>query len=382
MSTIPNVDTATSTVAGGSGESSTSQTQYVLTSSDGQEVIIDAQALEGGGLVQGATVQVVEGGQEVTYALQAAGDDDESVVAAALANRVSSAGTGATEGDTFIISSDGTAYTTNTDGTLQRKVIASKDGLKQESIDRSFQYYDNIRGKINSEVLKELVEKHNAESPNLSKNDRLHQWGLVAREYCQVTGQQKSRTTLMKKMTSAKYYRDHEGRPVEEGGTIKGRSVKREAGGGVGGDIENQDPEMPDPEAKKKIRLYDQMRLEALRLERDAQRALLENAQIEGDKLKKEASILDVQLEIMKIDLAIRKEEALKVGVVFEMADADVPTDQDEVGIDHEVMAAAEQMAAEVAGQSETEGEAEPTVQVENADEDQVGEPEKKRQRT
>ena len=109
---------------------------------------------------------------------------------------------------------------------------------------------------------------------------------------------------------------------VEEGGTIKGRSVKREGGGG--GDIENQDPEMPDPEAKKKIRLYDQMRLEALRLERDAQRALLENAQIEGDKLKKEASILDVQLEIMKIDLAIRKEEALKVGVVFEMADAGI----------------------------------------------------------
>jgi len=379
MSTIPNVDTATSTVVGGSGESSTSQTQYVLTSSDGQEVIIDAQALEGGGLVQGATVQVVEGGQEVTYALQAAGDDDESVVAAALGNRVSSAGAGATEGDTFIISSDGTAYTTNTDGTLQRKVIASKEGLKQESIDRSFQYYDNIRGKINSEVLRDLVEKHNAESPNLSKNDRLHQWGLVAREYCQVTGQQKSRTTLMKKMTSAKYYRDHEGRPVEEGGTIKGRSVKTEAGGG---DIENQDPEMPDPEAKKKIRLYDQMRLEALRLERDAQKALLENAQIEGDKLKKEANILDVQLEIMKIDLAIRKEEALKVGVVFEMADADVPTDQDDVGIDQEVMAAAEQMAAEVAGQSETEGETEPTVHVENADLDQAGEPEKKKQRT
>ena len=45
-------------------------------------------------------------------------------------------------------------------------------------------------------------------------------------------------------------------------------------------------------------------------------------------------------------------------------------------------MAAAEQMAAEVAGQSETEGEAEPTVQIENADVDQVGEPEKKKQRT
>ena len=45
-------------------------------------------------------------------------------------------------------------------------------------------------------------------------------------------------------------------------------------------------------------------------------------------------------------------------------------------------MAAAEQMAAEVAGQSETEGETEPTVQIENADVDQVGEPEKKKQRT
>merc|ERR1711974_341624 len=118
------------------------------------------------------------------------------------------------------------------------------------------------------------------------------------------------------------------------------------------------------------------MRLEALRLERDAQRALLENAQIEGDKLEKEANILDVQLEIMKIDLAIRKEEALKVGVVFEMADTDVPTDQDDVGIDQEVMAAAaaEQMAAEVAGQSETEGETEPTVHLENAEVDQAGE--------
>ena len=45
------------------------------------------------------SVQVVEGGQEVTYALQAAGDDDESVVAAALANRVSSAGTGLVTND-------------------------------------------------------------------------------------------------------------------------------------------------------------------------------------------------------------------------------------------------------------------------------------------
>jgi len=45
-------------------------------------------------------------------------------------------------------------------------------------------------------------------------------------------------------------------------------------------------------------------------------------------------------------------------------------------------MAAAEQMAAEVAGQSETEGETEPTVHLENAELDQAGEPEKKKQKT
>ena len=180
------------------------------------------------------------------------------------------------------------------------------------NIDQSFQYYDNIRGKINSEVLRELVSKYDAENPSLSKNDRLHQWALVAREYCQVTGQTKSRTTLMKKMTSAKYYRDHDGRSVEARG--RGSSVKRE---------NNPDTEQELLPDGKRMKLYDQMRLEALRLERDAHKANLENAQIEGDKLAKESKILDVELEIMKMELAIRKEEALKAGVIFEMVEAE-----------------------------------------------------------
>jgi len=312
MSTVPKVEandsdgtgSASQTVAGTSSEGG--QTQYVLTSADGQEVIIDAQALEGGGLVQGATVQVVEGGQEVTYALQAEGDDHDAVVAA-LRSR--------SAGETMeIIGSDGTTYTTNPDGSIQQKIFHQKEstGEQTATIDQSFQYYDNIRGKINSEVLRELVSKYDAENPSLSKNDRLHQWALVAREYCQVTGQTKSRTTLMKKMTSAKYYRDHEVAARSRGGEL----FKKE----------NNPPDTTEQELLpdgKRMKLYDQMRLEALRLERDAHKANLENAQIEGDKLAKESKILDVELEIMKMELAIRKEEALKAGVIFEMVEAE-----------------------------------------------------------
>lgn len=327
MSALPKVEvtesdgagSTTHTVAGTSSEGG--QTQYVLTSADGQEVIIDAQALEGGGLVQGATVQVVEGGQEVTYALQAEGDDQDAVVAALRARNA---------GETMeIIGSDGTTYTTNPDGTIQQKLFNTKEAVGEPAanIDQSFQYYDNIRGKINSEVLKDLVSKYDAENPSLSKNDRLHQWALVAREYCQVTGQTKSRTTLMKKMTSAKYYRE---------GYEKGRDAARPNSGGFKSvkreqqqlpqtpEAMHEQPELPDG---KRLKLYDQMRLEALRLERDAQKANLENAQIEGEKLSKESKILDVELEIMKMELAIRKEEALKAGVVFEMVDLDEDVD-------------------------------------------------------
>ena len=125
----------------------------------------------------------------------------------------------------------------------------------------------------------------------------------------------------MKKMTSAKYYRDHDGRAVEaRSSSLKGPrsaySNKRADSAEPEKPALDLGPDAPDP---KRMKLYDQMRLEALRLERDAQKANLENAQIEGDKLSKESKILDVQLEIMKIELAIRKEEAIKAGVVFEM---------------------------------------------------------------
>ena len=50
-------------------------------------------------------------------------------------------------------------------------------------------------------------QRYDAENSSHSKNDRLHQWGLVTSDYCTLTGQNKSRTMLMKKWSSAKYYR-------------------------------------------------------------------------------------------------------------------------------------------------------------------------------
>ena len=90
-------------------EGSDDQPQYVLTSADGQEMIIDAQALEASGaisgqLVQGATVQVVDGGQEVTYAYTT-GVEGESIV-------TMEAG-GATDATHMeIVESDGVTYAT------------------------------------------------------------------------------------------------------------------------------------------------------------------------------------------------------------------------------------------------------------------------------
>ena len=47
----------------------------------------------------------------------------------------------------------------------------------------------------------------------------------------------------------------------------------------------------------KHMKQYDSIKLEAARFERDAQRINLENAVIEGEKLRKEAAILDIELD-------------------------------------------------------------------------------------
>ena len=54
------------------------------------------------------------------------------------------------------------------------------------------------------------------------------------------------------------------------------------------------------------MKQYDSIKLEAARFERDAQRINLENAVIEGEKLRKEAAILDIELDT--VSYVIKKE--------------------------------------------------------------------------
>merc|ERR1712150_136403 len=68
----------------------------------------------------------------------------------------------------------------------------------------------------------------------------------------------------------------------------------------------------------KHMKQYDSIKLEAARLERDAQRINLENAVIEGERLRKESAILDVELDTIRIDLAIKREEAGKMGIIIQ----------------------------------------------------------------
>ncbi len=74
-------------------------------------------------------------------------------------------------------------------------------------VDPSFNYYDNARGKINNELLSKLIDKYDADNTTDNKQIRLDRWTLVTDEYCQITGQTKNRTALMKRWSSAKYYK-------------------------------------------------------------------------------------------------------------------------------------------------------------------------------
>ena len=112
------------------------------------------------------------------------------------------------------------------------------------------------------------------------------------------------------------------------------------------------------------MKQYDSIKLEAARFERDAQRINLENSVIEGEKLRKEAAILDIELDtvsmgicswIMKmlskfnspaqlkclpfifqirIDLALKKEQASKQGIIIQEVTVDESTENDGTAIE------------------------------------------------
>ena len=165
---------------------------YVLNTATGAAVQLGVSMEDQGQLVQGHA-QV----QEVTIAALPSGSKTETATVVALP-----------------------------DGSI---VNLQTEPQPEQNVDSSFNYYDNIRGKVNIQILTDLVRKYDAENINLSKNDRLHQWSLVTSEYQQMTGQStKSRTMLMKRWSSARYYRQNEGKSVDQGGRVKNLVQKAE----------------------------------------------------------------------------------------------------------------------------------------------------------
>lgn len=187
--------------------------------------------------------------------------------------------------------------------------LAAQISTNSGELDPSFDYYDNIRGKVNSRVLANLVHKYDAENPSLTKQNRLNAWQNVSDEYCQITGQNKNRTVLMKRWSSAKYYREHEGKTINEGGKTKIAASKIKE-------------EKDDKSANvKQFKEYETLRLEAAKMERDARKVELENVLLEQESLKKENAILDLQMDVTRLEVALKKEEAIKMGIVVEVAE-------------------------------------------------------------
>ena len=111
----------------------------------------------------------------------------------------------------------------------------------------------------------------------------------------------------MKKFASAKYYKEQEARIVEAPRVVTRTVLAEKPARNTA--LNNATLQ------SKQLKQYDALKLEAMRLERDAQKTFYENAKLEGDKLKKESEMFGVKLEMMKLELAMRRQEAAKLGV-------------------------------------------------------------------
>jgi len=59
----------------------------------------------------------------------------------------------------------------------------------------------------------------------------------------------------------------------------------------------------------KQLKAYDALRIEAAQYERNARKLEMENALLENESLRKENSILDIQLESAKLEFAFIQEK-------------------------------------------------------------------------
>jgi hypothetical protein len=142
--------------------------QFVtLSTTGGQQVIISGnegidpghQIITSSHLVQGATVQevqVMEGGQEVTYAYTS---DNNTVTVigdpSVSGHEIQLYPNSSQAQQIFQVSGN----SVSTDRSQKASTPFAPTIPDDENVDESYKYYDNVRGKINNAVLTELVEK-------------------------------------------------------------------------------------------------------------------------------------------------------------------------------------------------------------------------------
>lgn len=179
------------------------------------------------------------------------------------------------------------AYTYSTgDGEHIPTLVTTSDLPKQD--DPSFEFYDNARGKINFNILKECVSKHRADDANSSKIDNLSRWGLVTSEYNALTNQSKSRAVLMKRW-STKAPRRQE---------YKKDPLKRE--------VANEEEDMKKSVLIKQLKAYDAIRIEAAQYERDARKLEMENALLENVRSRNGYLFTDLNFAAQKATVQMR----------------------------------------------------------------------------
>merc|ERR1712200_129742 len=124
----------------------------------------------------------------------------------------------------------------------------------------------------------------------------------ITNEYNAETNQSKSRSVLMKRWASLKSSTSRKPKTLEE---FKKKVIPKKEFANLQGYETSNDPEAVKKSVLiKQLKAYDALRIEAAQYERNSRKLEMENALLENESLRKENSILDIQLEAVKLELS------------------------------------------------------------------------------
>ena len=167
------------------------------------------------------------------------------------------------------------AYTYATQEGEAIPTLVSSGDLPKDEETSTFEYYDNARGKVNTQVLSKLAAKHNVDDPSVSKIVNQSRWSNVINEYNITTNQSKSRAVLMKKWSTMRP------KKADDQKASTPRIITKK-------EIVIAEENVNDPDAVKKstlvkqLKIYDNLRIEAAQFERNARKLEMENAALEN----------------------------------------------------------------------------------------------------